>query len=278
MTAKKILSLYGLKWNPFTPDLPVEALKTSPKVEHFLWRIEQLVSTGGFAMVTGESGLGKSVTLRLLAERLAALSDVVVGTLTRPQSQTGDFYRELGELFSVPLSPANRYGGFKALRDRWRAHVASSLLRPVLLIDEAQEMRREVLIELRLLASADFDSTNYLTVVFAGDPRLPALLRQDDLLPLGSRIRTRLLCEPASAKELAELLGHLLSKAGNPQLMTPGLATTLAEHSAGNPRVLMNTAAELLMAAVSQEADRLDEKLYLEVFQTPAKPRKRARA
>jgi type II secretory pathway predicted ATPase ExeA len=60
MNSKKLLALYGLKWNPFSPELPREALLATPKVEHFAWRVEQLVQEGGFALVTGESGTGKS--------------------------------------------------------------------------------------------------------------------------------------------------------------------------------------------------------------------------
>ena len=97
----------------------------------------------------------------------------MVGVLERPQSKTADFYRELGDIFSVKLRPSNRYGGFKALRERWKAHVASSRIKPVLLVDEAQEMAPEVLSELRILSSADFDATSLLTVVLSGDGRLP---------------------------------------------------------------------------------------------------------
>jgi general secretion pathway protein A len=68
---KKLLALYGLKWNPFSPDVPVEALQVTPRIESFCWRVEQLVGEGGFALVTGSPGAGKSVTLRLLAERLS---------------------------------------------------------------------------------------------------------------------------------------------------------------------------------------------------------------
>ena len=60
----------------------------------------------------------------------------------------------------------------------------------MLLIDEAQEMTPEVLSELRILSSADFDSTALLTIVLAGDGRLFELLRHEDLIPLGTRIRT----------------------------------------------------------------------------------------
>ena len=54
-------------------------------------------------MICGDPGTGKSVALRLLRQRLEALPDVMVGAIEHPQSRTMDFYRELGELFGVPL-------------------------------------------------------------------------------------------------------------------------------------------------------------------------------
>ena len=267
MNAKKLLSLWGLKWNPFSPELPSEALLTTAKIESFAWRVEQLVQEGGFALITGESGTGKSVALRIVAERLATLRDVVVGVLERPQSKNADFYRELGDVFSVKLSPSNRWGGFKALRERWKLHVASSRIKPVLLVDEAQEMAADVLSELRILSSADFDATSLLTVVLSGDGRLLELLRQEDLVPLGTRIRTRLKTEPASRDELSELVRHALAKAGNASLMTPELMDTLVDHAAGNYRLLMTMGGELLAYGMAREVEQLDEKFYLEVFQ-----------
>jgi general secretion pathway protein A len=267
MNSKKLLSLWGLKWNPFSPELPSDGLLVTPKMDHFAWRVEQLVQEGGFALVTGESGTGKSVALRIVAGRLQALRDVMVGVIERPQSKSSDFYRELGDIFAVKLKPSNRWGGFKALRERWKAHVASSRIRPVLLIDEAQEMSPDVLSELRILSSADFDATSLLTVVLSGDGRLLELLRQEDLVPLGTRIRTRLVTEPASREELLELLSHALAKAGNATLMTPELKDTLVDHSAGNYRLLMIISGELLAYGLAHDVAQLDEKSYLEVFQ-----------
>ena len=267
MNAKKLLSLWGLKWNPFSPELPSDGLLVTPRIESFAWRMEQLVQEGGFALICGESGTGKSVALRIVAERLAAVRDVVVGVLERPQSKNADFYRELGDIFSVKLSPSNRWGGFKALREKWKAHVASSRIKPVLLIDEAQEMASDVLSELRILSSADFDATSLLTVVMAGDGRLLELLRHPDLVPLNTRIRTRLNTEAAPRDELLELLQHALAKAGNGTLMTEQLMDVLVDHAAGNYRLLMTMSAELLAYGCAHEVSQLDEKFYLELFQ-----------
>lgn len=266
MNSKKLLSLWGLKWNPFSPELPSDGLLVTPQIESFAWRVEQLVQEGGFALVCGESGTGKSVALRIVAERLASVRDVVVGVLERPQSKNADFYRELGDIFSVKLSPSNRWGGFKALREKWKAHVASSRIKPVLLIDEAQEMASDVLSELRILSSADFDATSLLTVVMAGDGRLLELLRHPDLVPLNTRIRTRLSTESATRDELLELLQHALAKAGNASLMTDQLMDALVDHSAGNYRLLMTMSAELLAYGCAHEVSQLDEKFYLELF------------
>jgi len=276
---KTLLALYGLKWNPFSPELPAEALFVSPKIEDFFWRIEQAhVREGGFALIQGDPGTGKSVVLRLLAERLERLPDVTVAILSHPQSNLADFYREMGELFAVGLKPHNRWGGFKSLRERWLAHLEGTRLRPVLLIDEAQEMTAAALSELRLLASARFDSRPLLSVVLAGDARLADKLRSEQLLPLGSRIRTRLTMEYASREELAACLDHLLNAAGNATLMTPQLRQTLCDHAAGNYRILTTMAAELLAGAAQRELPQLDEKLYLEVFAQPEAPTPRRAA
>jgi len=269
---RKLLSLYGLKYNPFSQDVPPEAIYTTPAVEHFGWRVENMAREGGFALLTGDQGLGKSAAMRLLEDRLGRIVDLKVGVLTRPQSGVADFYRELGDLFGVQLSPHNRWAGAKVLRTRWLSHIEQALFRPVLLIDEAQEAPSAVLTELRLLASAHLDSKMLLSVVLAGDARLPNRFRAEDLLSLGSRMRVRLLLEPAAHEDLLVSLDHRLKVAGNAKLVTAELKHTLCEHAAGNYRVLLTMADQLLAEAIKRQASQLDEKLYLEVFTVPKPP------
>ncbi len=272
MDTRKLSALYGLKWNPFLPDIPVDALCKSPRFDHFAWRIEDLVMHGGFALITGDPGAGKSAVMRLLAEHLSKLRDVVVGEVTRPQSRITDFYREVGDLFGIAVSSSNRWGAYKTVRAKWQDHIKQTLFRPVLLIDEAQEMSPPLLAELRLLGSTNLDSSTIVTVILCGDRRLEAKLRTPDLLPVDSRVRTRLVLEVENSDTLGAMLRHILAAAGNATLMTDELQRTLCEHAAGNRRLLMNLCGDALALGVSKNAKRLDDGLYLEMTGADQRP------
>jgi type II secretory pathway predicted ATPase ExeA len=275
---RKLQALYGLKWDPFSREAPPEALLRTALCESLCWRTEHvLLEEGGFASVVGETGTGKSACLRLLEQHLLRGSSAKVVALEHTSGSVTSFYRELGELFGVALTPRNRWGGFKALRESWCDHMETTLLRPVLLVDEAQQMSPSVLTELRLLSSTRFDSRVILSVVLAGDSRLVDKLREEELVPLGSRLRVRIALEPWDKEPLQAMLEHRLDAAGGGALLTPGLKTTLVERAAGNPRTLLNMGQDLLVVAVHRESKRLDEKLFLEVFGGDEQPQKRGR-
>lgn len=136
-------------------------------------------------------------------------------------------------------------------------------------------MNSLVLSELRLMASADLNSRTILTIILAGDQHLTVRLEEPDLLPIASRLRSRLRLEALPPKQLQECLNHLFKAADNPKLLTAALIQTLCEHAAGNLRLLMNLTNDLLVAASQQERDVLDEKLYFEAFALDPKPVKK---
>ena len=77
---------------------------------------------------------------------------------------------------------------------------------------------------------------------------------------------------------LRDCLCNHLKKAGNPGLIAKGVINALSEHAAGNYRVLMNMANDLLAAALQREAEQIDEKLFFEVFTSmPPKPARKRR-
>ena len=197
MNNKKLQALYALKWNPFSPEIPTEALWTSPRLDLFAPPAAPPVRDhGGFALISGEPGTGESTALRLTAHRLAELPDVIVGALSRPQSRLADFYRRPRSPLRRPSRSPQPLGGLPGVSARSGSLTST---RPSTGPPSSSTRRGSapsVLSELRLLASADFDSRSLLTVVLCGDSRLLAMLKTEDLLPVASRIRARLLLEP----------------------------------------------------------------------------------
>jgi len=279
-------SRYGLTFHPFRPDVPVAALATHAALDAFLFRVTQQLHDGGFAAVTGDPGTGKSAALRIVAASLGAHKDVAVGILTRPQSNNADFYRELGHLFGVGLSPHNRWAGSKLLRETWLAHIDKTRTRPVLIVDEAQEMKSPALAELRLLSSMNLDARALLTVIIAGDERLAARLRTPDLLPIHSRIRSHLTLGYADPEHLRLILDKLLEHAGRPDLIADDVKVALATHAHGNLRTMMTMADNLLSHAMQHDLPAIDEQAFFDLFHvqpaaerpaTKASPRRKAR-
>jgi type II secretory pathway predicted ATPase ExeA len=111
-----------------------------------------------------------------------------------------------------------------------------------------------------------FDSASLLTVVLAGDSRLTNAFKLENLIPLGTRMKTRLVLEPWMKPQLIELLKQGIEHAGNPNLLSSGLIETLAEHAAGSPRVLMNLAGECLALAMFKETTQVDEGIFFECY------------
>ena len=112
----------------------------------------------------------------------------------------------------------------------------------------------------------------------AGDARLLEKFKREELIPLGSRIRTRLATEATTPEEFRVCLEFVLGACGNANLMSTALKHTLCEHAAGNYRVLATLASELLSAAAERELPQLDEQLYFQVFAPPTSKSKRLAA
>jgi general secretion pathway protein A len=126
-------------------------------------------------------------------------------------------------------------------------------------------MMPDVLLELRILGSINFDSRCILGTVLAGDHRLTEKLGTPALLPLQSRVRAQLLVEESTSAELAEILRNAVEQAGAPDLVTPGLRKALADNSMGNPRVMMNLANDLLGVAAKRGDKQLTEETFFDL-------------
>ena len=270
---KKLLALYGLKWNPFAPDVPVEALHVSRRIESFCWRVRATRRRGRLRprhRRARHRQVGHAAHSRRTPRRAARRQESASSRGRRPASPTS--IARWATCSASNSVPHNRWGGAKLLRDRWQTHIDAALSRPVLIVDEAQEMLPAVLAELRLLSSASLDSHILLTVVLAGDGRLLERLRSDELLPLGSRMRVRLALERPTPDELSELIVYAPAEGRRRQADDAGADRHARRPRSGQPARADEYRRRVARVAAQREARQIDEKLFLELCAAPPVP------
>jgi general secretion pathway protein A len=211
-----------------------------------------IASRRGFLLLTGEVGSGKTTLLR------AALQRVPAGTETAMVLNTAGLQpRDLLQLIVADL----RIGGTFRTKGDYILALNAHLLRQlraggntVLIVDEAQNLAREALEELRLLSNLETDSAKLLQIVLTGQPELRQRLADPILRPLRQRISLEHHVEPLRRDDVGAYLEHRISVAGGDygSVFAPGAEETFCDFSAGFPRLLNALADRVLLSAYAQ--------------------------
>ena len=217
--------------------------------------------SGGFVVLTGEVGTGKTTLSRLALEHLPANTDAAL--ILNPNLDARELLeaiaQELGLLPSADLSDPKIQPpalSAKQLTDRLNLFLLAKYQenrRVVVILDEAQNLPRDTLEQVRLLTNLETDTQKLLQIILLGQPELNTLLERQDLRQLSQRITARFHLQALSATESASYLTHRLKVAGAERdIFTPGAARLLHQLSQGVPRVLSTLADRALLAAYTR--------------------------
>ncbi len=251
-------SAFGLKEKPFSitpnPDYLYLGSRHREALAHLVYGVRE---RAGFVQLTGEVGTGKTLLTRALLDRVPTHVDVAL--VYRPGGTVADFViailRELG------VTPPTRRYSVRALVDRLNELLLQIHARgrtTVLLIDEAQNLRPELIEQLRLLTNLETASEKLLQIVLVGQPELDRLLRRPDLRQVSQRIAARYHLLPLTRAETAAYVQHRLRVAGaSGALFTPGALFWLHRASGGVPRLINLIADRALLGAWSAERSRV---------------------
>jgi type II secretory pathway predicted ATPase ExeA len=250
---------FGLLRQPFTAELPTEALFASAPLQEALARLRFVIDQHGIGLITGEPGCGKSVALRALVASCEPATHKFI-YLTAPRSPRG-----LLQLLCHALGLDPAWFAVELQRQ-----VRDALIRldghgvtPVLLCDEAQLAPVSVLDEIRLLTITAMDSRCPLAIVLSGHGSLRRRLALESLLPLAQRMTVATTLSGLSAAQTAEYIQHQLTWAGASRpLFTREVIELIAHYSRGIPRQINRLATAALLAAYAVQQPLVEEPAF----------------
>jgi general secretion pathway protein A len=258
------LEHFGLREAPFaiTPDPRFVFLSERHRdaLAHLLYGIGQ-GGSGGFVLLTGEVGTGKTTLSRLLLEQLP--ENTRVALVLNPRLTPTELLETVCEELKLDIEGCR--GSVKGLIDVLNAYLLEAYaagLRVVLIVDEAQNLSAESLEQIRLLTNLETNTQKLLQIILIGQPELRALLERPELRQLSQRITARYHLTPLDAAETEDYVRHRLRVAGCERMPFTRLALrTLYRHSGGIPRLVNVIADRALLAAYARGLDTVGESL-----------------
>ena len=222
-----------------------------------------LGEVGGFALLTGEVGTGKTTISRCLMEQLP--ENTQAAFILNPTLSCQELLATLCDQLKIRYRKTG--ASLKTLTDK----IAEKLLKnhendinTLLIIDEAQHLQPEVLEQLRLLTNLETNTKKLLQVILIGQPELQQLLQRRDLRQLAQRITARYHLMPLTKQELAQYVQHRLTVADCARpLFDKGALAKIHQLSQGVPRLINLLCHSALMQAYNQNDSVVNKKTVI---------------
>lgn len=256
------LEFFGISDKPFqiTPD--TRFLYLTPRhrdgLAHLLYGADE---AGGFILLTGEVGTGKTMLCRSVLEQMP--DHVNVALILNPRQSSRELIASICDELNIPYRRSTT--SLKYLVDRLNLYLLKQHAqgkRTVLVIDEAQNLRAEVLEQIRLLTNLEVATQKLLQIILIGQPELQAILARPELRQLTQRITARFHLTPLSREETAAYIRHRLQIVGfKGELFSSGAINMVHKLSGGVPRLVNNICERSMMGAYGENVHRIDKSL-----------------
>ncbi len=268
-------SHFGLSEAPFSiapdPRYLYMSQRHQEALAHLLYGVN---GGGGFVLLTGEVGAGKTTICRCLLEQIPESCDVAY--IFNPKLTVPELLSTLCVEFGIAYPPGNT--SIKVFVDCINAYLLEANARgrhTVLIIDEAQNLSADVLEEMRLLTNLETNQRKLLQIILLGQPELATMLERPELRQLAQRVVARYHLGPLTKAEVAAYVRHRLDVAGARRPLFPAvLMRRLYALSRGIPRVINVLCDRALLGAYVQGREQVDRATLAqaarEVFHQPA--------
>ena len=252
---------YGLKENPFkvTPDPRFVYMgeKHREALAQLLYGVKE---SKGFIVVTGEVGTGKTTMIHYLLGRFNGNGHTKTAFLFNPKLTVDDFLTYILDDLGVTPQQGGKAAQLQALH-KFLLEAYEKDQKVVLIIDEAQGLKPELLEEIRLLSNMETAKSKLLQIVLVGQPELNDTLAQSAYRQLRQRINLRYHLAPLSKKEMVEYIEKRLRTAGGDKsLFSEQAIREIYRRSRGTPRLINILCDNSLLNAYAQDQKRVNER------------------
>ena len=243
---------FGLTEQPFSIAVNPRYLFMSDRhreaLAHLLYGVG---SGGGFVLLTGEVGTGKTTLNRCLLEQLPADTDIAI--VLNPALSATELLASVCDEFEIRYPSDTQ--SLKTLTDALHRFLLANHAKnrqTVLMIDEAQHLDFDVLEQIRLLTNLETDEKKLLQIILTGQPELESMLGRPELRQLNQRITARYQLTALDARETQSYVRHRLSVSGltdSRSLFTPPALRRVFKLTGGIPRLINLLCDRALMGA-----------------------------
>ncbi|WP_456385062.1 ExeA family protein [Desulfolithobacter sp.] len=221
-----------------------------------------ILENKGFLLLTGDVGTGKTTLINALVNSLD--DEVIVARISDPDLSLADFFKTIGSAFQLPHHPANK-GEFLELFRNFLEQAYEERKQVLLIIDEAQRFRHELLEEIRLLSNIEKEHSKLLNIFFVGQNEFHDTILKPENRAIRQRITVNYSLNRLSEEETSSYISHRLKIAGAERdIFTAGAVQEVHLFSGGAPRLINIICDRALLTGFVDEKERIDRDIIRE--------------
>lgn len=255
------ISRFGLEFNPFIKSNK-ESLVETNEYKESIYRLNLLLSTRGFGLLTGSPGKGKTTVVRNWSANLNTTLYKVIYT-TFSTLTVNEFYKHLAEQFG--LEPCFRKSdNFRLIQHEITRYCVEKRMTPVIIIDEANYMKNPILNDLKLLFNFEMDSKDRAVVLLVGLPALNNTLRLVAHEPLRQRITMNYHLDGLNKEEAkAYIQGKVSYAKGYGAIFSENALEAIINVAGGIPRIINKICDKCLLIGHNKEANEINNDIVM---------------